>query len=247
MGRIRWAMAVAGCLAVTAAQAASEPEARPAGWRFAVSPMAGYDRNEVYPRHPGGESMTDTGWMGGLYALAFHPQWAVNNFLFFSDVNDSDVWGNLFFANYYATPKVPVTWNAGVGHLYHGIETARSDVTVQMPLVKAGPVFRVGALRLMLNPYLGYGWERTSVSPGGSETEGSVLYGLTLNWRWRMLEVGVNYYYQDPEDGDEGYNVVRARLVGMFSEQWGLAARVDYQEHRGSDDLFVLAGPVWLF
>lgn len=247
----KYALLMFAAVSVAPSLRGEDPSAAktPPAWRFVVSPMAGADRNVL--RRPMGRAGTvtlrDTGPMYGLFALGLHRNWAFSNFLFFADVNETDVWGNLFFANYYTNPRAPVAWNVGAGHLYHGIQTAGGDITVQAPMVKTGPVFRVPALNLSLNPYIGQGWERTEVPRGGATEERTILYGLTLNWRWRMLEVGVNYYYQQNRESDAGYHVARARLIGMINRRWGLTARVDYAEHRTTDDFSILAGPVVMF
>ena len=223
------------------------PVDAPKQWRFVVSPLFGADRNELTRVTPMGTSeLTDTGPEYGLFAMAIHPNWVINNFLFFADVNDCDVWGNLFFANYYANSEATVTWNAGAGYLYHEIKPEHGEITVEVPMVKAGPVFRVKALRLSLNPYIGYGWESVD-TPGGVQDNDSVLYGLTVGWRWRMLEAGVNYYYQDSQELDEDFNVFRARVIGMVTPRWGVGARVDYMEHSTSKDFSFLAGPVFMW
>jgi hypothetical protein len=86
------------------------------GLKWLVSPMVGVDENELSMQQgpPGTPATTkeDTGPMYGLFAMVLHPNFVVNNFLFYSDVNDTDVWGDLFFANYYYSSKAPVTWNA---------------------------------------------------------------------------------------------------------------------------------------
>jgi hypothetical protein len=74
-----------------------------------------------------------------------------------------------------------------------------------------------------------------------------MLYGLTLGWRWRMFEAGINYYYQDSLELEDNFNVLRARLIGMVTRDWGLSARVDYSEHSTSKDRSFLVGPVFLF
>lgn len=222
---------------------------QPSEWRFALSPLAGTDRNEL--RRPTGRTgtiaLSDSGPMYGLFALAVHPNWALSNFFFLADVNQTDVLGNLFFANHYTNPDQPLGWNVGAGHLYHEIRTARGDITVQVPMVKTGPVFRAPALRLTINPYIGHAWERTDVPRVAATEEVAHLFGVTLNWRWRMWEAGVNYYYQQSRETREGSHVARARLIGMFNRRWGLCARVDYAEHRTTDDFSVLAGPIVLF
>ena len=218
--------------------------------------MAGWDRNTLKLRGPGGAETTetDTGPEYGVFALFAHPNVVVNNFLFFADVNDADVWGDLLFANYYADAKARLTWNLGMGYLYHKIEMGDVCVDVRDPMAKAGVRLKVPALHLSLNPYVGYAWERVKVdieTPAGTQEEkshnDSWLYGLTIGYRWRMLEGGVNYYYQDSQEIEEDFQVVRARLSAFFTKTWGLSARFDYAEHQTTDDRSFLLGPVWVF
>jgi hypothetical protein len=236
-------------MAAVFAMAEEAPVEVAKGWRWIVSPMAGADRNELDVRRGELRTLeTDTGPEVGLFAMAVHPNWVINNFFFFADVNDCDVWGDLLFVNYYADAGAALTWNAGAGYLWHEIDTGHGKITVNVPMVKAGPVFRIKPLHLSLNPYLGFGWERVEAYGRGQDND-SLLYGLTLGWRWRMLEAGINYYYQDSQGltPDENFNVLRARLIGMVTRRWGLGARVDYMEHSTSEDLSFLAGPVLIF
>lgn len=240
------ALALVLCLAA-AARAEEAARGPHSGWRVTLSPLAGADRNRMEMHTPAGrETRTDWGLEYGLYAMASHPNWVVNNFLFFANVNRSDVWGNLFFANYYSAAGAPVAWNAGAGYLYHGIDTERGEIRVNAPMVKAGPYFRVSALRLTLNPYVGYVWERVD-TPRGDADNDSPLYGVTLGWRWRMLHAGVNYYYQDSRSPRKGCHVIRARMTAMRNMRWGLHGRVDYMEHQTTDDLSFLVGPIIVF
>lgn len=238
------------CLLAAAGVMAEEAPMEDAkGWRWIVSTMAGVDENELeVARGELRTTVTDTGPEYGLFVMALHPNVVINNFFFYSDVNDSDVWGNLFFANYYADAKAPLTWNAGAGYLWHEIKPPHAKITVNVPMLKAGPVFRIRSMHLSLNPYLGYGWERVE-TPGGEQDNDSILYGLTVGWRWRMLEAGINYYYQDSQGltPDKDFNVLRARVIAMVTRRWGLGARADYMEHSTSEDLSFLAGPVWMF
>ena len=215
---------------------------------WAVTPMIGYDHNELQVRGPRGavSTETDTAPEYGLFAIYANPNFVVNNFLFYSRINKSDVWGNLFFANYYAKADVPVTWNVGAGYMYHQIDPPGEFIEVKVPMVKAGPVFRVKSMHLFLNPYVGYAWERV-YTEHGDQPDDSILYGLTLNWHWRMIEAGVNYYYQDSQDIDDDFNVFRARVNCFVNKHWGIAARVDYMEHQYTKDKSFLVGPIWVF
>lgn len=254
MPPMKWFVLALGLTALSI-RAEEAPVESPKDWRWVVSPMIGADRNELHRTTPSGTtSQTDTGPEYGLFLMAVNPNFVFNNFLFYSDVNDSDVWGDLAYLNYYADDKASITWNAGIGYLYHKIETEGPEITVNDPMVKAGPVFRVSNWHLSFNPYVGYAWEvvETSMSgPHGSfhtETDNeSMLYGLTVGWRWRMFEAGLNYYYQDSLELDENFNVLRARFIGMITKEWGLSARLDYSEHSTSKDRSILVGPVFLF
>ena len=43
---------------------------------------------------------------------------------------------------------------------------------------------------LTINPYLGYAWERIETLRSSSNNN-SYLYGLTVDWRWRMINLNV--------------------------------------------------------
>ncbi|MFH0953635.1 MAG: hypothetical protein V1873_04830 [Verrucomicrobiota bacterium] len=232
-----------------------EVEGTHEGVVWTVSPIAGVDRNRLKVRGPDGSvtAETDTGPEYGVFALMARPSLVINNFLFYSDVNKADVWGNLFYANFYGSSRREVTWNLGGGYLYHEIRPEDVRITVTDPMVKAGLRLKLPKWHLSLNPYLGYAWERVEVeidTPMGTQDvdsdNDSWLYGLTLGYRWRMLEGGVNYYYQDSQDLDEDFQVVRARLNFFFTRKWGIGARIDYAEHQTADDFSVLVGPVWV-
>jgi hypothetical protein len=113
-------------------------------------------------------------------------------------------------------------------------------------MIKAGPAFRIRALHLFLNPYLGYAWERVSAEHG-DQPDDSHLYGLTLNWRWRMTEAGVSYYYQESQDIEDDFNPLRARFNIFLNKSFGLATHMDYMEHQFTKDKSILFGPIWVF
>ncbi len=215
---------------------------------WAVSPVIGMDRNELTRRGPGGQTFTetDTAPEYGLFAMMAHPNLVVNNFLFFSRVNDCDVWGDLLYANYYISSQAPATWHAGAGYLYHQIKPDNNTIEVKVPMLKTGPHFRIKPLRLTLTPYFGYAWERVNTDYGDSPND-SWIYGLRTGWRWRMLEANINYYYQDSLQVEQNYHTLHARLHVFFTKNVGLLTRVDYMEHQTTTDTSFLMGPtvVW--
>jgi hypothetical protein len=215
---------------------------------FAVSPLFGWDRNKLKIRGPMGQEMTetDTAPMYGLFAIVGHPNLVVNNFLFFTDVNDTDVLGDLVFANYYADAEADATWNAGVGYLYHKIDPENEEINVHVPMVKLGPLFRFKDWHLSVNPYIGYAWEQVDTQHGDQDND-SYLYGISLKWRWRMVSTALKYYFQDSQEVDEDFHTFRCRLNASLTENWGFAARVDYMEHQTTEDTSVLFGPSCVF
>ena len=214
-----------------------------------LSPMAGEVRNELDVRAgpPGTPEMTvtDREPIYGFFLMMESPRWKVNNFAFQSEVNQSDIWGDLFYVNYYDAARAPVSWNTGAGYLYHQIEPPGESIKVTLPMLKAGPTFYCSALGLFANPYIGYGWERVDTRHGNRDND-SWFYGLTLSAHWRMLMASVNYYYQDSQELEEDFQTWRARLiVGLDREHGlGLMIRFDHEETSSSRNDFWMIGPV---
>ena len=216
--------------------------------RATVSPLFGWNRNAMIVRGPMGQTATttETAPEYGLFFMVMHRNLVFTDFLFFTDVNDTKVWGNLAFANLYGNRTARLSWNVGGGHLYHKISPPNESITVNVPMAKAGLMINIPEWRLSLNPYLGYAWERIETQRGDRDND-SCLYGITVGWRWRMLAASVQYYYQDSQEADEDYETVRARIHGMVNERWGAVVRFDYMEHATSNDRSVLFGPVFVF
>ena len=214
-----------------------------------ASPLIGWNHDDLKQRDRAGQvkTMSETALEYGLFVMAAHPRFVVNDFLFFTEAaGDTDVLGNFFHANVYGNPEAPVTWNLGAGHLYHKIKPPNEDIDVHVPMAKAGVVLRVKQWDLAFNPYVGYAWERVYTLHGNSDND-SYLYGLTVDWRWRMLALNAKYYFQDSREADEDYNNVHVRFTTGLTQHWGAVLRFDYMEHSTTDDTSLLAGPVFVF
>ena len=242
----------AAALLLTIASAPAQDELPPPGDQglmWLVSPMFGYNRDELKQRDRTGQIQTSTKTAPeyGLFAMVAHPRFVVNDFVFFTEASgDTEVMGNFFHANLYGDPDASVTWNVGAGHLYHKIEPQNEDIEVNVPMAKAGPVLRIKPWGLTFNPYIGYAWERIDTLHGDTDND-SYLYGITMDWRWRMVGLNVKYYYQDSQELDDDFNNVHVRLTAGFTRHWGAALRFDYMEHATTDDTSVLLGPVYVF
>lgn len=213
-----------------------------------LSPLFGYNENELIIHGPMGEVSTrkETAPEYGLFLMHTRRNLVFTDFMFFTDVNNTDIFGNFAFLNWYADRKSPVCLNLGAGHLYHEISPRGEDITISVPMLKAGPYFSIFDHGITLNPYLGYSWEEIETSRTDSNSE-YILYGLTMSWRKRMFGATAKYYYQDNRDGDEDYRTFRARAHIMATRKLGVTFRFDYMEHATSDDTSFLAGPVFVF
>lgn len=251
MGRIALrVMFLALAVAVRAAMAGDEPEDRgpvPASM-FSVSPLAGFDHNEltISDPHAGEQVLRDTAPEYGLSLNYVNPRLAINDITFYTDPNDSKVWGNILTATVYGDPQSTVTWSAGGAYTWHRIEMGGMTMKINEPLVKAGIVVRIPSLHASLNPYVGYAYEEVDTTYGnnGYDTE---LAGLIARWDWRMLHATAQYYYQNNPDLHEGYNVARARLLAFASKRWGVLLRGEYVEQHDTKDTSVMIGPVLVF
>lgn len=250
--------AVAWLLTSALARAQEEtPPTQGEGLTWLVSPLVGYNRDELKQPDRTGQiqTATKTAPEYGLFALVAHPHFVVNDFLFFTEAaGNTDVMGNFFHANLYGDPDATVTWNVGAGHLYHKIQPQGVDIDVSVPLVKAGLLLRYKPWGLTFNPYIGYSWERvdTHVQVPSRDQKihaknDSPLYGLTVDWQWRMVGLNVKYYYQDSQKSDDSFNNVHVRLTSGITRHWGAAVRFDYMEHSTTDDTSLLLGPVYVF
>ena len=233
---------------IAAGSVATLPDAQTRDTIVTISPLFGWDRNEMKVRGERGEvkKETDTAPEYGLFFLLVHKNLVFTDFVFLTDVNDTDVFGNFAFLNLYGDQKTRISWNVGAGHLYHKIKPENENITVSVPMLKAGMLINIPEWHLRVNPYVGYAWERVETQRADVDND-SYLYGLTVAWRWRMLAATVKYYYQDSQESDDDYQTVRARAHCMFNAHWGAVIRFDYMEHVTSNDTSILFGPVYVF
>ena len=237
---------------------------------FVISPLIGVDNNTLQSRDNRGRpvELEDTGLEYGFFALFTTKHFIINDFLFFADVNDADVSGNVIYANYYYNPDSRVTLNLGLGYVYNKIETESVEIKVKTPLPKIGLRIGIPEHGMYLNPYIAWASEDVETTfqmpamqwpPGPpmgpptmvetriKETDEALLYGLTAGWHWRFLGATVKYYYQDVRGSSDSYHVFRIRSHMFFSKNFGVVARFEYMEHSMSEDISFLVGPAIAF
>ncbi len=253
-------------LLCSSALVAQMPTGKVLGGLSLVSPLYGLDHNEVVIN---GVSHTDRGPMYGAFALWTNQRIAINNMLFFSDVNGTDIAGDVFFANYYHNPEASVTWNLGLGWVWHSIDsgdvtmpvefpaqgppvmgTVDSHINISAPLPKAGLLLRWPEKGVSLNPYLAWTEENINFADQRfslDHEDRGMVYGITAKWNWRFLYSTLKYYYQTVDGSGDHYHVARVRNSVFLNHSFGFTTRLEYMEHSTSDDFSILFGPCILF
>lgn len=225
------------------ADAAANAAAAPSGLGFTLSPLYGLNRDTVTLRTPAGPvEQTETRPEYGFFGTLRAPHVRASNFLFYTDPNGADITGNFLFVNAYANETSAWTPNVGAGHLYHRIETGHGNITVDAPMVKLGPLFRIPRIGCTLNPYGGFVWEDID-RPSGSDRNDDFLLGVGVGWNYRMVGAHASYYVQLGGDDRENQDTVRAFVRTALSRRWGWILRFDYMEHTTTDDISLLTGP----
>jgi len=255
MFRKAWLVAmIAAVLVMNRSRAADDVAtnlvtAHPDGGMFMICPAVGFDRNEYSSPDPlTGQNVAHKNTAGeyALMASYVDSRVAVNNILFYTNPNDSKVWGDIFALSVNGDPKEVVTWAAGGSYTWHEIEMPGMSLRINEPLVRVGPLFRVPSCNLALNPYVGYARLMLNTTYGNDAWNTSVL-GAIARWDWRMVHVFGQYYLQDNPELDQVYQVFRARQIVFVTEHWGLMAREEYMRQYTSKDTSLLFGVVYLF
>lgn len=240
------------------------PADKPGPVMFMVSPLYGLNRNELTVRGRGGAStvLEDTDHEQALFAMLVTPRLVANNIIFRTrpeygrqppgsrTPEYARVVGDIATVNLYGSPESTLTWNLGVGYVWHEIDSGSATTGVDMPIFKAGVVWRAPSLHMMVNPYVGYAREQVDVeTPAGRTESGShvMLYGVSWYWRWRMLQANVKYYIQDNRASNRAYDVLRGQFSAMFSRHTGILVRAERMEESSTTDTSLIAGPIFVF
>ncbi|MDD3276232.1 MAG: hypothetical protein PHP93_04170 [Kiritimatiellales bacterium] len=218
-----------------------------------VSPLFGLVKNESLKT-----GNSDVSPEYGLFAMYASPRFIVNNTTFFTDVNSSEVWGNISSISLYGDSKANLTWYLGGSYVWHQVTVDPVKIRIDEPLGKVGLVWRIPSKHLTINPYVGYAQERvhTEVSvstPGGTITFKSVdhsdivVYGISAYWHWRMLGADAKYYLSQNLDSETLNQHFRVWGTAMFNQKVGVIGRFEYEEQNTTRDTSFLFGPVFVF
>ncbi|MBC8205564.1 MAG: hypothetical protein H8E68_00220 [Kiritimatiellaeota bacterium] len=214
-----------------------------------VSPLFGWVENVS-----NSSGTSDVSPEYGLFVMYANPRVVINNTTFFSDVNQSVVWGNIASFNLYGDPKAKLTWYLGASYVWHRVETQTVEIEINEPLGKVGVVWRIPDLHLSLNPYVGYAQQTTVTKfpsawhlPNDRNRSDIVVYGVSAYWRWRMLHANAKYYLANDLDHDTFNHNFRIWCSAMFNESLGVIARLEYEEQNTTKDTSLLFGPVFVF
>jgi len=215
---------------------------------IAISPMAGWNRDtlSVPSREGSATQMRDGQPEYGLFAIYVTPRLAINNMAFYTDPNGGDVAGDVLSVTAYGRPESQVTWSAGGSYTWHEIGLPTGDLTIQIPLAKAGVMFRPSGWPLTINPYAGYGVEMVETAHGDADSD-ILLYGASFNAFLRRLHVNMKYYVIDDLDADRAYETASLRFIMPCFRHAGWLLWGQYMEQASTEDVSVLTGPVFLF
>ncbi|MFA7257210.1 MAG: hypothetical protein WC047_06530 [Kiritimatiellales bacterium] len=215
-----------------------------------VSPLIGWAQNEDLKT-----GAADSSPEYGFFAMYATPRFIVNNTMFFTDVNNSEVWGNISSFGLYGDPKARLTWYLGGSYVWHqiNIEAAQMKMTITEPLGKIGVVWRIPSKHLSINPYIGYAQEtvrteKPAFMGGNSRNRSDIaVYGVSAYWHWRMFGADAKYYLSQDMDHDTFNHHFRVWGTAMFSPKVGVIARFEYEEQNTTKDTSLLVGPVFVF
>ncbi len=214
-----------------------------------VSPLYGVAQNEDLKT-----GATESSPEYGLFVMYASPRFIVNNTTFFTDVNRSEVWGNIASVSLYGDPKADLTWYLGGSYVWHQITADPVKITISEPLGKVGFVWRVRPMHLSINPYIGYAPQTvyTKVSTPfrtikSRDRSDLAVYGVSAYWHWRMLGADAKYYLTQDLDHDTLNSTFRVWGTAMFSQHTGILARFEYTEQNTTKDTSLLIGPVFVF
>lgn len=212
-----------------------------------VSPLFGVAENESH-------GQTDSSPEYGLFVMYASPRFVLNNTTFFTDVNNSEVWGDIASVSLYGDPKANLTWFLGGSYVWHQIQTKTVKVTINEPLGKVGVVWRIRPIHLSITPYIGYAQEFvTTEFPAAwhlntdRDRSDLAVYGISAYWHWRMLGADAKYYLSQDLDENSVNHHFRVWATAMFSKQMGIITRFEYEEQNTSKDTSFLFGPVFVF
>lgn len=227
--------------------------ARPGGGRpmrmTLISPVVGYDKNTVFVPGGGGAPdmwATDTKPMTGLFVGETTERFNLNELVFRTNPNSSDVTGNILVANLYGSADKKTTWNVGISYIWHHIDTPGGVITVNEPFVKVGVVQRSQRGRLSINPYLGIGREKVDAGPG-SYNDPCLFAGVAANYMRKETQYALKSYLEYDETTHDSFPVARVQATHMLTQDYGWTARAEYMGNSMGADRTLLVGPVFKF
>jgi len=88
------------------------------------------------------ETHIDTACEYGLMAAYVDPRFNVNNILFYTDPNDSRVWGDILALGVSGDPQAAVTWAVGGSYMWHFIDMPGIALRINELLVRASQYYQ---------------------------------------------------------------------------------------------------------
>jgi hypothetical protein len=224
---------------------------------FIISPLYGYHHNlEYHTEYPMGipttVSTSGSGYQTGVFMQAVFNKLFITNYPFYVRANHSNVYGNVLFTSYdFFQLSENILFNAGIGHVYHKIETPASDITINLPIPRIG--LKINLNNIKLNPYISRTREDNTVEAGGMTIKNRYyynLYGINIEYSlmhfWRHT---LRYYYGViPKNIGNDIYTLRYYTYLSFTKNIGIVLKYEYEKHKNkSVDKSITAGPFFMF
>lgn len=224
---------------------------------FIISPLYGYHHNsEYHTEYPMGipttVSTSGSGYQTGVFMQAVFNKLYITNYPFYVRSNHSNVYGNVLFTSYdFLKLNENISLNAGIGHVYHKIETPASDITISLPIPRIG--LKINFNKIRLNPYVARTREVKTVEALGRTIKNRHyynLYGININYTlmhfWRHT---LRYYYGViPENIGNNIYTLRYYTYFNFTKKIGIVLKYEYEKHKNEAvDKSITIGPFFMF
>ncbi len=225
---------------------------------YIIAPIYGHHFNKEFHTErimgiPKTVSTEGSGYQTGFFFQGiFNKHFFVTDYPFYARANHSNVYGNVLFTSYdfyNITEKTLI--NAGIGHVYHKIESPGAVIKISVPMPKIGLKIKTGDFKF--NPYFSRTKETSETEAGGRLTKKHYyynLYGLNIDYTFKHFwNHTLKYYYGNvsEQDGRDIYTL-RYYTYLSLSRKVGIVLKYEYEKHKNDAvDKSITAGPFFLF
>ena len=222
-----------------------------------IAPIYGYHFNkEFHTQRIGGQSTIasteGSGYQAGLFMQMNLNKLHLTEYPFYARTNHSNVIGNVLFSSYdFYNLSKRLKLNAGLGHVYHKIDSPGSVIKISLPMPKIGLKLSIG--NLLLSPYFSRTRETNEIEASGRIAKKHYyynIYGLNIDYSFKHFwNHTLKYYYGDvaKADGNDLFTIRYYNYINFY-KYCGVVFKYEYEKHKnGAVDKSITAGPFFMF